>query len=325
MSEIRKHYFLDEYCIIASGRAKRPSAPKACGEDMKAGSCVFCGGHEDKTPPAQAVYKDGEILKDTDEALIRDWQVRCIPNLYPALSPDAEEVQNSGFEAKKGYGYHEVIIESPSHENKINLFSDEEVLLLMKAYRDRVMHYQSQEGVEYVSLFKNWGKKAGASLEHTHSQLIAVPLMPPSLVKEKKAISEMNNCPYCRIIEKEKGKERQVYENDDFILIAPYFSRNQYEMWMLPKKHVNHISAFTDEMLMSLGDCIRTAVKLLDRTIPELAYNYMFYQIDHDLSYHFNVRIVPITSIAAGFEKNTDIYINTIPPEIAVEHLLNPE
>jgi UDPglucose--hexose-1-phosphate uridylyltransferase len=96
-------------------------------------------------------------------------------------------------------------------------------------------------------------------------------------------------------------------------------------MWMLPKEHVNHISSFSDNMLLSLGDCIRKAVSLLDNTIPELAYNYMFFQLEHDQSYHFNVRIAPVTSIAAGFEKNTDIYINTMPPEVAVKHLQEKE
>ncbi|MEZ5336252.1 MAG: DUF4921 family protein [Methanolobus sp.] len=253
------------------------------------------------------------------------WDIRCIPNLYPALSPDAPDVEKALFDVQKGFGYHEVIIENPVHESKINLFSDDEILLLMKVYRDRVLHYQSQKGVKYVSLFKNWGKKAGASLEHTHSQLIAVPLLPPSIVKERNAIEEMDTCPYCKIVEKEKGKERHVYENENFIIIAPYYSKSPYELWMLPKKHVNHISAFSDEMLMSLGDCIRKAVSMLDETIPELAYNYMFFQVDHDLGYHFNVRIVPVTSIAAGFEKNTEIFINTMPPEVAVKHLLGKE
>ncbi|MDG6243796.1 MAG: DUF4921 family protein [Methanolobus sp.] len=322
MSEIRKHYFLDEYCIIASGRSKRPSAPKACGEENGSPSCVFCNGHESQTPAAAAVYKKGEILKDKDEERITDWDVRCIPNLYPALSPDAPDVENRVFEVKRGYGFHEVIIENPLHESRMHLFSDEQLLLLMKVYRDRVMHYQSQEGIKYVSLFKNWGKKAGASLEHTHSQLIAIPVMPSTIVKEKKAMAEMENCPYCKIVEKEKGTERQVYENKHFILIAPYYCRVPYEMWMLPKQHVNHLSAFNDDMLLSLGDCIRKAVSLLDRTIPELAYNYMFFQVEYDLSYHFNVSIAPVTSIAAGFEKNTGIYINSVPPEIAVGHLL---
>lgn len=325
MSEIREHYFLDEHCIIAFGRSKRPSAPKACDDEKRSSSCVFCKDHEGETPPATAVYKNDEILKDTEENLITGWDIRCIPNLYPALSPDAPEVEHNVFSVKKGFGFHEVIIENPEHESRLHLFSDEQILLLMKAYRDRVVHYQEQKGIEYVSLFKNWGKKAGASLEHTHSQLIALPIMPSSIRKEKKAMIELETCPYCNIIEKETGSERHVYNNKDFILIAPYYSRSPYEMWMLPKQHVSHISEFSDELLLSLGDCIRKAVFLLDKTIPELAYNYMFFQVEHDLRYHFNVRIAPVTSIAAGFEKNTDIYVNTMPPETAVEHMLESD
>jgi len=323
MSEIRKHYFLDEYCIIASGRSKRPSAPKACGDEKRSSSCVFCAGNEDQTPPATAVYRNGEILQDTDGKNIKDWQIRCIPNLFPALSPDADEPASSGFVVEKGYGFHEVIIENPDHESMLHLFSDDQILLLMQAYRDRVGHYQSKNGISYVSLFKNWGKKAGASLEHTHSQLIAVPLMPHSFVMEMEAIRELGSCPYCDIVLKEKDKERLIYENGHFIVIAPYFSMVPYELWVLPLQHVNHMSGLSDEMLLSLGDCIRFAVARLNETIPGLAYNYMFFQLEHEKEYHLNVRIKPVTSIAAGFEKNTGIYINTMPPEVAVEHLMN--
>ncbi|MDW7733085.1 MAG: DUF4921 family protein [Methanolobus sp.] len=322
MSEIRKHYFLEEYCIIASGRGKRPSAPKACDEGRVSSSCVFCHGNEDQTPPATAVYKDGKVLRDSEDKRVTGWNARCIPNLFPALSPDAKEISSSDFETTKGYGFHEVIVENPFHESRLHLFNDEEILLLMQVYRDRVMHYQSEDGIRYVSLFKNWGKKAGASLEHTHTQLIATLLMPPSIRREIQAIGSLGKCPYCDIVEKEKDKERLVYENSDFIVIAPYYSKVPYELWILPLEHVNHISGFNDEMLLSLGDCIRYAISRLDATIPELAYNYMLFQVEEQ-NYHFNIRIQPVTSIAAGFEKNTDIYINSMPPELAVDHLLD--
>ncbi|WP_406661192.1 DUF4921 family protein [Methanolobus sp. ZRKC3] len=323
MSEIRKHYFLEEYCIVASGRSKRPSAPKACGDEKRSSSCVFCAGYEDKTPPATAVYKNGEILQDSDNENIKNWDIRCIPNLFPALSPDADEPETSDFTVDRGYGFHEVIIENPFHESRIHHSSDDEILLLMQAYRDRVNYYQSKDGISYVSLFKNWGQKAGASLEHTHSQLIAIPLMPSCFTREMDTIKELDKCPYCDIASMENDQERYVYGNEHFVVIAPYFSMVPYELWILPLKHVNHISGFTDEMLFSLGDCIRSAVSKLNETIPELAYNYMFFQLEHETQYHFNVRIKPVTSITAGFEKNTGIYINTMPPEVAVDHLLN--
>ncbi len=323
MSEIRKHYFLDRHCIIATGRAKRPSAPKACNDDVPLSTCVFCSGHEEQTPPATAVYKEGQVMKDTDGQRVTGWDVRCIPNLYPALSPDAPQAAASGFEVVRGYGFHEVIVEHPAHDSRLHLFSDEQILLLMQVYRDRVMHYRSQEGIRYVSLFKNWGKKAGASLDHTHSQLIALPIIPSEISGELQAIRHLARCPYCNIVERERGSKRQIYENSHFIVIAPYCSGVPYELWILPSQHVHHLSGFTDEMLLSLGRCLRFAVSRLETTIPELAYNYMFFQIEGNPDYHFNARIQPVTSIAAGFEKNTGIYINSMPPEIAADHLLD--
>lgn len=322
MSEIRKHYFLDEHCIIATDRAKRPSAPEAYNSEKPSTYCVFCLGQEDRTPPATAVYKDGQVLRDTRDQRITGWDVRCIPNMYPALSPDAPEIVYPEFEAIRGYGFHEVIVEHPLHDSRLHRFSDEETLLLMKVYRDRVMHYQSQENISYVSLFKNWGKKAGASLDHTHSQLIALPIMPADIRRELEAIRYLTNCPYCNIAEREKEGQRHIYGNRHFIVIAPYCSKVPYELWVLPLQHVHHLSGFTEEMLFSLGDCIRFAVSRLDATIPGLSYNYMFFQIEDSPEYHFNLRIQPVTSIAAGFERGTGIYINTMPPEIAAEHLL---
>jgi len=322
MSEIRKHYFLDEHCIIATGRAKRPSAPEACSDSRPSGPCVFCQGQEDKTPPATAVYKDGHVLRDTEDERVTGWDVRCIPNMYPALSPDAPEPVKPEFEALRGYGFHEVIIEHPAHDSRLHLFSDEEILLLMQVYRDRVMHYGAQGGIKYVSLFKNWGKKAGASIEHTHSQLIALPFMPAYIQRELDAVKNLDKCPYCDMIGKEKNGRRQVYINGHFIVIAPYCSGVPYELWVIPLKHVHHLSGFTREMLSSLGDSIRFAISRLDATIPGLAYNYMFFQTEDCRDYHLNLRIQPVTSVAAGFERGTGIYINTMPPEIAVEHLL---
>lgn len=320
MSEIRKHYFLDEYCIIAPGRKKRPSEFSEKLPENQSSNCVFCAGNEHKTPLATAVYKNNKILKDSEDSRIKSWDVRCIPNLYPALSPNPAEASGD-FDVIPGYGFHEVIVETPSHEKEMAGFSDDEMNLLMKVYQDRVVHYGSIDGIEYVSLFKNWGKKAGASLSHTHTQLIAMPIKPPLLMEEFDKIHSLNGCPYCDIVEKEIKSERLLYENESFIAIAPYFSKVPYELWILPKEHINHISEFNDELLHSLGDAIRFSVSTLHNCLGKIAYNYMFYQLGEMAEYHFNLRLQPVTSIAAGFEKNTDVYINTVPPETAVKQL----
>ncbi|KGK98549.1 sulfate adenylyltransferase [Methanococcoides methylutens] len=320
MSEIRKHYFRNEYCIIAPGRSKRPSVFKAEKKEGASNKCVFCAGEEDKTPLATAVYKNGSILKDSEGSRITGWDVRCIPNLYPALSPDASEV-HSDLEVVPGYGFHEVIVETPLHENVIPDLSEEKMALLMKVYQDRVVHYESMDKIEYVSLFKNWGEKAGASLEHTHSQLIAMPIKPPALMEEMKAIDSYSGCPYCDIIEKESKSERLLYENDHFLVIAPYCSKVPYEMWVLPRVHTNHISCFNQDQLNSLGKAIHYALSGLWDNIGEIPYNYMFYQLRDETEYHFNLKIEPVTTKKAGFEKNTEVFINTMPPETAVNYL----
>ncbi|MBN2488522.1 MAG: DUF4921 family protein [Methanosarcinaceae archaeon] len=322
MSEIRKHYFLDEYCIIATERGKRPSdfVSKKI-EKPSVSNCVFCAGNEDKTPPSTAVYKKGDILKDTEEELVKDWEVRCIPNLYPAVSTRSVKPVLSGWEVQEGFGFHEVIVESPTHGRTLSSFSDDEIELLMKVYRDRVHYYHFKENIQYVSLFKNWGERAGASLEHIHSQLIALPILPPVLKREQDAIHAADGCPYCNMIEKERKSERMIRENNDFVAIAPYFSKSPFEVWILPKHHVNHLINCTAEMLRSFGEMIRFVLFRYEEILDFPSYNYMFYGIFDDDSYHLNVRCHPILSTPAGFEKNTDIYINTATPEDTAMYL----
>lgn len=316
MSEIRKHYFLDEYCIVAAGRGKRPSDFSSSPEVQNATSCVFCAGNEDKTPPALAVYKDGQVLQDTKDKLIKDWQIRCIPNLYPALNPEGVDTPYSS-----GYGFHEVIIETPQHDKRLTDFTDEEMALLMQAYKDRVIHNWKQPQIKFVSLFKNWGKQAGASLEHTHSQLIALPLIPMSIKKESDVIHATGKCTYCEIVHMESSNERSIYENEHFIAFAPYCSKVPFEIWLLPKMHVSHLGELSEQMLHSLGVAIRYVLSRLETVLGSPAYNFMFFQLVDDDQYHLNLRLQPVTSKMAGFEKNTDIFINTMPPEKAAEYL----
>ncbi|MEA1984909.1 MAG: DUF4921 family protein, partial [Euryarchaeota archaeon] len=321
MSYIRKHYFLDEYCIIASERSKRPSdfvSEKP--ERAVISNCVFCGGNEGKTPPATAVYKEGDVLEDTEDVRVTGWDVRCIPNLYPAVSPTPAKIETSDWQIDAGFGFHEVIVETPVHGRTISDLSDDELALLMQAYKDCVVHYQSKVGIEYVSLFKNWGERAGASLEHIHSQLIALPLLPPLLRREQDAIQAINKCPYCDIVDKEGNSERFVYENADVLAFTPHFSTAPFEVWILPKQHIDHFASCADKIMQSLGDAIRFVISRYDTILDSPSYNYMFYQIA-DGSYHLNVRIQPVLATRAGFEKNTDIYINTVSPEDAASYL----
>ncbi|AEH61230.1 UDP-glucose--hexose-1-phosphate uridylyltransferase [Methanosalsum zhilinae DSM 4017] len=323
MSEIRKHYFLDKYCLIAAERHKRPSDFKLTEKHASSSNCVFCPGNEKKTPPPTAVYYDGEVFSSDIEKSDKGWDIRCFPNLYPALSSEKPRnaiLSSHPWKGYEGYGYHEVIVETPSHTRTINDYSDEEITMLMHAYRDRIKYYQSQSDIEYVSLFKNWGDKAGASIEHSHSQLIALPLVPPIISEELRVIDSLEECPYCNIVTNEQRSKRIVYENSQFAAIAPYYSIVPYEIWILPKNHINHISEADNSFLVGLGDAIRYIIIRYEQILDLPSYNYMFYE-SPKLCYHFNVRIQPVLATPGGFEKNTEIYINSMPPELAASHL----
>jgi UDPglucose--hexose-1-phosphate uridylyltransferase len=326
MSEIREHYFLSEYCIIAEERAKRPSDFANTVENFKKNSpenCSFCGGSEESTPLATAVYKKGKIFADKPEKRIRNWDFRCFPNLYPALSPvqDHIEHQEIGLKAEPGYGFHEVIVESPLHENRLECFSDLELSGLMNVYRDRTCYYATGEKTCYISLFKNSGKAAGASVDHSHSQLIALPFYPPSLKREMKAIRKREECPYCAVYERERISTRLICENSECIAFAPYFSMGPFEVWILPARHVSFLGDCNKKLLFALGDILRTVLRSYEKTFGNLPFNYMFYQLFKTPEYHLNLRLLPRFSTFAGFELNTSVYINTVSPERAASFL----
>ncbi len=326
MSEIRKHYFLSEYCIIAEERTKRPSDFADAAESLvkhSSVSCSFCGGAEEDTPLATAVYKNGEIFADTPEKRILNWDFRCFPNLFPALSPvpHSLEHQEIGLQAEPGYGFHEVIIESSLHGRRLEDFSDFEITGLMNVYRDRTCNYMTYDKIRYISLFKNSGKASGASIDHSHSQLISVPFCPPSLEREMKIIKERETCPYCEIFAKEKVSSRLIFENSEWIAFTPYYSVGSFEVWILPRRHVSFLGDCNDKLLFALGDILRASLGSYERVVGNIPFNYMFYQFFENPEYHLNLRLLPRLSISAGFELNTETYINTVPPERAASYL----
>ena len=242
MTELRKHYFIDEYSLIAIERSRRPTDFKAERVDLPGENCPFCPGNEEMTPPALCVCEAGRMVEDTSDNIARDWNLRLFPNLYPALAPDSHEVRGDHWEKLTGYGFHEVIVETPYHNRHPADLSDEEVKLLFKVYFEGVAYYYSKEGIKFVSLFRNHGKKAGASLSHPHTQIISVPLIPPKIRKELEVINGQKQCPYCDVVEMEIESERFIAGNDDWISFAPFASRSPFEIWVLPKEHVCSIT-----------------------------------------------------------------------------------
>jgi UDPglucose--hexose-1-phosphate uridylyltransferase len=191
--------------------------------------------------------------------------------------------------------------------------------LVLRVYRDRYIHYSHLSGVNYISVFKNRGMDSGASLNHTHSQVVALPITPPIIRREILAMTSSSFCFYCNVVDREKISTRFVSENDSWILIAPYYSIVPYETWILPKGHMSNLEELGEGQFEDLAAILRDALTRTKMLLGDLAYNLMMYQLPSD--YHFNLRIQPALTKIAGFEKNTGVYINPVPPEQAAEEL----
>ncbi|MDM7912553.1 MAG: DUF4921 family protein, partial [Methanotrichaceae archaeon] len=279
--------------------------------------CPFCPGHEEMTPPAVAVYTDQGIMADGEERL-RHWQMRVFPNLFAAMVPSPSP-PTAEWIALPGHGYHEVIVDSPEHGDRPSRFSRDRMEMLLNVYKHRYAHYRYMGGVSYVSIFKNWGKDAGASLSHTHSQVVAIPMLPPLIRREMDAISSASFCLYCNVTAREASSSRLIAQNDSWILIAPFYSQTPYETWILPKEHISSLEDMGEEERNDLAAILRDALRRIDALLDNPSYNYMIYQLPSD--YHFNIRIQPAVSKIAGFERGTGIYINPVPPEQAAAEL----
>jgi UDPglucose--hexose-1-phosphate uridylyltransferase len=328
MPELRKHYFLDEYCIIAAERNKRPSdfgkaKAKAEGEAEGKGEtedeirCPFCQGNEEMTPPSVAAYTDQGVQADGTQR-IRNWKIRVFPNRFAAMVPSPEP-PTSEWIALPGRGQHEVIVDSPVHGNNPADFTLDHMELLLQAYRDRYCHNRCLEGVKYVSLFKNWRKEAGASLSHSHSQLVALPITPPSIIREMDAISAAHFCLFCNIAEKEMTSRRLIDHNDSWVLFSPFYSQVPYETWIVSKRHISNLEEMNDSQRQDLAEMLRSILQRMRFLLDDPPYNYMIHQLP--VGYHLNLRIQPAISKIAGFERGTGIYINSVPPEQAADEL----
>ncbi|MHC1624775.1 MAG: galactose-1-phosphate uridylyltransferase [Methermicoccaceae archaeon] len=333
MSDIRQHYFLDGYSIVTELRGKRPTDfVKGCKERSEKSekedvlkNCFFCAGNEHMTPPATAVYtEDGRVLSDKD-GIVKKWKVRVFPNRFPALSPDATptdemEAVDGGWKHMDGYGYHELIVESPRHVNGFALFTEGEMNLTMEVYAERMRYYLSQPHIKHVSLFKNCGRDAGASIYHTHTQLIAMPMDAPRISRETARMRNMKTCPLCKVVGDEV-EERVLLENQYARVVLAYAPEFPFEMWVIPKEHVPSILSLSEEGLHYLGDALRRALFALYSGLDDPPYNCVFFQHPTSPDYHMSIRIFPRLSLHAGYEMGSDVFLCTVSPEHACEYL----
>jgi UDPglucose--hexose-1-phosphate uridylyltransferase len=333
-NELRKDYLLDKWVVIASHRKSRPTDFVKKQEEKGSGVCPFCRGNEHMTPPAVLVYlsDNGTIIKEQDSNGIRhkDWMVRCVPNLYPAFN--IPKSKNEKFQREstlsRAIGHHEILIESPTHDEHPGVAQISQLKLTIQAYIERMNALYSKTYVRYVSIFRNHGQEAGASLSHAHSQIIATPLI-SKIQREELQSSEnawMKNkmCVFCSILHREKNGPRFIWENDKFIAFTPWASVHPFEFWIFPKEHQASIQNMRSRTIEALAESLRICFGGLQTLLEDPPYNFGFHTTPIESAqeyYHWHLEVYPKLSIWAGFEKSNGIFINTMSPEDAAESL----
>lgn len=329
MPELRKDPIINRWVIIATERARRPIDFPVDHEPPRSGLCPFCPGHEDKTPPEILAYRPADgpsARRDTP-----GWSLRVFPNKFPALMIEGalDRAGEGVYDRMNGVGAHEVIVETPDHTKTFAALSEPEIERVFVAYRERLVDLRRDTRFKYVMIFKNHGRPAGATLEHTHSQLIALPVVPKNVAEEMEGALAYyrfkERCVFCDIVRQEvQGRDRLVYENAEYIVIEPYAPKLPFETWVLPKRH--H-SAFVDahETYAHLANAMRVALRKLNAALDHPPYNFMLHASPYDERgaphYHWHIEIMPTLGKVAGFEWGSGFYINPTPPEQAAAFL----
>ncbi len=329
MPELRRDPIVGRWVIIATERTKRPADFGARTEPRR-GLCPFCPGQEAMTPPELLAHRpsDGPGAR----ANAPGWRLRAFPNKFPALRVEGE-LDRSGdgiYDRMNGVGAHEVIVETPEHGRRFSDLSEHDIVGVLEAYRDRMVDLSRDVRLKYVMIFKNHGAAAGASLDHPHTQLIALPVVPRVVAEEMKGARKhwrvKERCVFCDIVRQElHERSRLVYENHGFVVIEPYAPKFPFETWVLPRAHRARFEQSTREDFAHLANAMKVALSKMNLALDDPPYNFTLHTTPfHEKEpphYHWHIEIMPSLIQVAGFEWGSGFYINPTPPEEAAKYL----
>jgi UDPglucose--hexose-1-phosphate uridylyltransferase len=327
MPELRKDPIHGRWVIISTERGRRPSDFVVEAQQPAGGFCPLCEGNEDKTPPEVLAFRNNGTLPNKP-----GWSLRVVPNKFPALriEGDLDREGEGIYDKMNGIGAHEVIIETPLHQESLATLSLPAVTNVLWAYRERIIDLRRDVRLRHVLVFKNHGVAAGASLEHSHSQIIALPIVPRRVSEEiegaKNFFQFKDRCVFCDIIRQELNQgKRVVSENKSFVAVAPFASRFPFETWILPKTHCPTFESMEPSEYEQAGHILSDTLHRMNRVLDQPPYNYVIHSSsfpDADREYyHWHLEIMPKLTKVAGFEWGTGFYINPTPPEEAAEYL----
>jgi UDPglucose--hexose-1-phosphate uridylyltransferase len=327
MSELRQNFLTKEWVIIATERAKRPEelathrpveVPPVFVE-----TCVFCPGNEGKTPP--------EVMR-TPVDPGQPWKIRVVPNKFAALSNDAVPSRSLNHLRRRieGFGFHEVIVDTPNHSHCMALLTDAEVAEVIRAYKHRYNALSLDHRVAHVTLFKNHGADAGASLQHPHSQLIATPVI-PSQVRHRmhealRHYDDVGECMFCHLVEREVEEQtRVVIKSEHFVAMEVFAAATPFATHIFPLRHMASFGDVRTAEIADLARVLRTILAKLYVGLENPDYNFTVRSGPAEYAgarhFHWYVSVIPRLTRVAGFELGSGMFINTVLPEAAAEFL----
>jgi len=335
MPELRKDLITEGWVIIAAERAKRPHEFTQTTSEPDTAVCPFCPGNESQTPPELWAVREGGGPNQPG------WKVRVIPNKFPALRIEGEMNREAEgiYDRMNGIGAHEVIIDTPVHHQRGEEEPVADIALALTACKERMIDLQRDARFRYILVFKNVGWEAGASLRHSHYQLIATPVTPhrvkAKLTGARDYYQRKERSVFHDVLRQEQREGcRVVFENRGFLVFCPFASRFPFELCVLPKRQAADYYSMESDEILQLADALKVTLGKLSQGLNRPQYNLIIQTapsrsghrhsgywdtIDQDFRWH--IEILPRLTRTAGFEWGTGFYINPMPPEESAAYL----
>lgn len=328
MAELRRDPIGGRWVIVDTDHPNLPHEYECETYIENVEDCPFCYGNENLTPYEIESFRDPGTTANTP-----GWYVRVVPNKFPALKIEGDlDKRGLGiYDVSNGVGAHEIVIETPYHYKDIPDLLDEEVEKFIAMCCRRAHDLIRDKRFKYIMIFKNYGPAAGASLQHPHTQIIALPMVPKNVLEEirgsEKYFEFRDRCVFCDMIRQElHEKERIIAENAHFVSFCPYVSRFPFEIWISPKHHECSFCSMSPEKILSLAVILKDIIGKVKNIFGNVSYNYIIHSSpannDIDIGgYHWHIEFMPKLTRVAGFEWGSGFYTVPTPPELAAQYL----
>lgn len=328
MSELRRDPISGRWVIVDTDSPKTPKDYNYEIHTQKTGPCPFCFGNESVTPLEIESFRDPQTSANTP-----GWQVRVVPNKFPALRIEGNiDKRGMGiYDLFNGIGAHEVLIETPYHNKDLPDLLEEEAQAVISMICRRIQDLEKDKRFKYIMVFKNYGPAAGASLEHPHTQIIALPMVPKNALEELKGAQNYfeyrERCIFCDMIRQEQQEKiRIISENDRFLAYCPFVSKFPFEIWITPKEHACCFCHLPSADISGLAYILKDTISKVKNVFGNISYNFIIQSSpsngDYESEgYHWHIEFMPKLMRVAGFEWGSGFYLVPTPPELAARYL----